>query len=175
MIKRLEQGFIKVNHFALGLMMFGMFVLVFTNIITRYFFSYSINWAEELARYLMVWTAFLGAGLGMREGRHVAIEVLHDYLPKQVRPFLRAFVGLIIITFMAILAYIGYKYASVTMVQQSPVLRWPIGLVYMVIPIGAIIFILQFITVFRDYMEQPAIDTVSDTDMDDEEEGGKKE
>lgn len=175
MIKRLEQGFIKANYFALGLMMFGMFVLVFTNIITRYFFSYSINWAEELARYLMVWTAFLGIGLGMREGRHVAIEVLHDYLPKRVRPLLRAFVGLIIIAFMVSLAYIGYRYASVTMVQQSPVLRWPIGMIYMVIPIGAIIFILQFITIFRDYMHQPAVDTVLDEDLDEGQEGGEKE
>lgn len=138
--------------------MFAMFVLVFMNIISRYFFGYSFNWAEELARYLMVWTAFLGAGLGMREGRHVAIEVLHDFLPKKIRRYFRAFVGLVIIAFMGILAYLGYEYAINSLAQASPVLRWPIGLVYMAIPIGAVLFVLHFTTVFRDYMDQPSIE-----------------
>lgn len=162
MLKKLEKGLVRINQIVLGLMVFAMFLLVFTNVVTRYVFSYSINWAEELARYLMVWTAFLGAGLGMREGQHVAIEILHDYLPKPLRGYVKAFVGLVIIGFMGILVYLGAQYALVSWDQNSPVLRWPMGIIYLAIPIGASLFILHLVFVFKEYMQRDSIEDFID-------------
>jgi TRAP-type transport system small permease protein len=162
MLKKLETGLVKLNQVVLGLMVFVMFLLVFTNVVTRYIFSYSINWAEELARYLMVWTAFLGAGLGMREGQHVAIELLHDYLPKPIRKIVKAFVGIVIIGFMAILVYLGVQYALVSMDQNSPVLRWPMGLIYSAIPIGASLFILHLVFIFKEYIQRDSSEEIEE-------------
>jgi TRAP-type C4-dicarboxylate transport system permease small subunit len=158
MLKKFENGLVKINQIVLGLMVFVMFLLVFTNVITRYIFSYSINWAEELSRYLMVWTAFLGAGLAMREGQHVAIEILHEYLPKSFRKYFKAFIGLLIIGFLGILAYLGFQYALVSMEQNSAVLRWSMGMIYMAVPIGAILFIIHLVLVFKEYMHRESIE-----------------
>lgn len=153
MLKRVEKLFVRLNGAVVALMMFLMYVLVFANVITRYIFKFSLNWTDELARFLMIWTVFLGAGLAMREGRHVAIEILQDLLPGRYKKYFRAFIGLLILAFMAVLVVLGYQYAQAMMATKSAVLRWPIGMVYMVIPIGSLAFILHLATVFRDYME----------------------
>jgi len=71
MLKRLENGFVLVSRAIIGLMMLAMFGMVFTNVVTRYGFGFSIGWAEEVSSFLMIWVTYLGAGLAMREGRHV--------------------------------------------------------------------------------------------------------
>ena len=153
MLRRIEKWFVQANQAVVALTMFLMYLLVSVNVITRYMFKFSLNWTDEIARFLMIWTVFLGAGLAMREGRHVAIELLQNYLPKKLRKYFRAFVGIIILTFLSILVVLGYQYAQGTMAILSPVLRWPIGMVYMAIPFGLLVFMLHLMTIFSDYME----------------------
>ncbi len=52
--------------------------IVFVNVVLRYTTGDSIVWAEEVARHLMIWVTFLGAGLVLRFGGHVAIDALHQ-------------------------------------------------------------------------------------------------
>ncbi|MFZ5816615.1 MAG: TRAP transporter small permease [Bacillota bacterium] len=153
MLKRLDEFFVKLNGALLLTLLGVMFLLVFTNVVTRYLFGFSMNWAEEAARYLMIGTAFLGAGLAMREGKHVAIEIVQSWLPRPVQRALRALVGLIILAFMSVLMVLGYQYTQFGMGQETAALQIPAGAVYLVIPIGAAAFILHMIAIFREYVE----------------------
>ena len=78
----LERAFVRVNQWLVVALMGSMAMLVFVNVITRYVFNFSIIWAEEFSQYLMIWIAYLGAGLALREGRHVAVEMLQDRCPR---------------------------------------------------------------------------------------------
>ena len=78
---RFERYLVAANRAIIFLMMAVMATLVFVNVVTRYVFNFSIIWAEEVSQYLMIWIAYLGAGLALREGRHVAVEMLQDRLP----------------------------------------------------------------------------------------------
>ena len=80
-----EQLLLAGNRWALILMMGSMACLVFANVIARYLFNDSIIWVEEFTQFEMIWITFLGAGLALREGRHVAVEILEDYLPAGLR------------------------------------------------------------------------------------------
>jgi len=153
MLRRLESCFVKANQSVIAASLFIMYFLVFINVITRYIFGFSLNWTDELARFLMIWTVFLGAGLAMREGRHVAIDLLQSFLPKSIRKYFRIIIGVIILGFLGLLVILGYQYALRTMGILSPVLRWPMGAVYMAIPFGLLVFILHFVTIFSDYIE----------------------
>lgn len=154
MIKRIDHWFVKANEFVICVLFFAMFVLVFTNVVTRYVFSFSLNWAEELSRYMMIAMAYLGAGLAMREGQHVAIESLQERLPKPIRRWLRAFVSVIHLAFMGFLTYLGYQYAAFAMDQETAALQWPVGLFYMAMPIGALAFALHVLAIFRTDMDK---------------------
>lgn len=155
MIKRLERGLLLTNQIVLAVFMTIMFIFVFANVVTRYIFNFSINWAEEISRYLMIWVAYLGMGLAMREARHVAIELLQDRLPKVGRRLLRAVVGVILILFMAVLTVLGFRYAVFALDHETAALQWSMGLIYLTIPIGAILFLLYMVTTWREYIERP--------------------
>ncbi|KIL34372.1 hypothetical protein SD71_20305 [Cohnella kolymensis] len=149
MLARIEKWFVGLNRLVIGILIIIMFLLVMGNVTARYFFESSFNWAEELASTIMIWITFLGIGLAMREGQIVAIETLYDYIPKRIAQYVRALVVLVVIAFMGFLVYLGFSYSKVTMSQLSASLRWPLGLIYMAVPIGSILFILHVIAIFR--------------------------
>lgn len=153
-LRRLERAFVWVNQALITVMMMVMATLVFTNVVTRYGFGFSLNWSEELSRYLMVWVAYLGAGLAMREGRHVAIEYVQGLLPRRWAPYARGFVGLLILAFLVALALLGTQLSQFAWRQRTPVLGLPQGAVYLAIPIGAVLFGLHLILVAKDYVRQ---------------------
>lgn len=155
MLKRLEQGLVLANKSLLIIFMSVMFALVFLNVVTRYVFDFSLNWAEELSRYLMIWTAYLGMGIAMLENRHVAIDMLQDRLPAGARKALRAVNGAILIASIAALTYLGFRYSIFAWHHETASLQLSVGLMYLTIPIGSIMFILYMITSFRDYVERP--------------------
>ena len=70
-------------------MMAVMVALVFTNVVTRYVFGFSVTWAEEFSQYLMVWIAFVGAGLAWRQSLRLFATL---YLVGSVTPGRAAYV-----------------------------------------------------------------------------------
>lgn len=165
MLKKLDRIFVITNLTVIGSMMFTMFALVFINVITRYFFGFSLNWAEELSRFLMISICFIGAGLGIREGRHVAIEFIVGLIPsKTIQKAIRIFNALIIIAFMIALTYLGLLYVESQLDQKSAVLRWNMGYIYLIIPIGALVFIMNLIATIKDYIEIQSIEDFEEKD-----------
>ena len=117
----------KINEILLLIAISIMFLLVFINVIGRYFFANSLSWAAEVSRYLMVSIAFLGMGLAMKQGRHSAFYIFQDLLPQSLRKFVRIIIALIIIAIMCILLVLGAQYAFKYMGNLTEVLRWPVG------------------------------------------------
>lgn len=155
MFARIETGFVRLNQAVVVLLMGGMALLVFTNVVTRYVFGFSLNWAEESSRYAMIWVTYLGAGLAMREGRHVAIEYVQSLLPARWVPWVRGLVALVVLAFMVVLVMVGTDIVDRAWRQRTPVLGWPMGAMYLSIPIGAGLFALHFLLVLRTWLQQP--------------------
>lgn len=133
-------------------MMAAMVALVFTNVVSRYIFNVSIIWAEELSQYLMVWITFLGAGLAMREGRHVAVEMLQDALPPRLARTARVIVVISILAFLATLVVLGFMFVSFAWEQETPVMNIPTGIPYLAVPIGAFLFFVHMAFISGDYL-----------------------
>lgn len=154
-MKRFEDWLLRINKVVLVTFMILMFLLVFLNVVTRYIFKFSLNWAEEISRYCMIWCAYLGMGLAMRENRHVAIEMLQDRVPAPVRRALRALNGVVLIAFMIALTALGVRYSVFAWDHETAALQWSLGLMYLTVPIGALMFILYMVTMWRDYVNMP--------------------
>lgn len=153
-LARLERGFVALNQGVVIALMGWMAILVFANVVTRYAFGFSLNWAEEQARFAMIWVTYLAAGLAMREGRHVAIEYVQGLLPRRGAIALRAVVALVVLAFLAVLAWLGVEIAQFAWRQRTPVLGWPQGAMYLAIPIGAALFAIHFLIALRDWLRQ---------------------
>lgn len=147
-----ERGFIRINRALVGLAMAAIFALVFLNVVLRYGFGASLSWVEEVARFLMIWGAFLGAGLALREGRHVAIDLVQDRLPAAARRLLRFLIAVAMLAFLVGLAYLGARFVIFGWDKVTMALQISRGIPYLAVPIGCAFFAVHLALFFRRFL-----------------------
>ena len=113
-MKTFESYFLAINKWLLIIMLAVMSLIIFANVILRYTTSISIEWAEEVARHLMIWLTFVGCGPVLRYGGHIAVENLQDALPRKVAIALRVLIALLVLGLFAFLAWFGLEYMDRT-------------------------------------------------------------
>src|SRR5262245_24684741 len=59
----------------------GLAFIVFLQFFTRYVLNDSLAWTEEIARYGLMWVAFIGGAVVVRKNSHIAVELLANILP----------------------------------------------------------------------------------------------
>jgi TRAP-type C4-dicarboxylate transport system permease small subunit len=155
-VGRAERVLVAVNGAVIVGLMGAMAVLVIANVVARYVFNHSFIWAEELSRYMMVWVGFLGSGLVLRVGAHIAVDVFQDLLPRRAAQALRA--GVVVVLAAALLAmlWLGGRYVEFAWGQETPVLNWNFGLVYLAIPIGALLMLVHLALIAAPYVRERA-------------------
>src|SRR5467141_2185228 len=55
--------------------------IVFLQFFTRYVLNDSLAWTEEIARYGLMWLAFIGGAVVTRKKTHIAVELLGNLMP----------------------------------------------------------------------------------------------
>src|SRR6187549_2252422 len=98
-MKNFERWFLAANKWVLILLLAAMAIIIFTNVAMRYLTSQSLEWGEEVARHMMIWLTFLGAGPVLRYGGHIAVENLQDALPPKAAIAMRAVVAALLFAF----------------------------------------------------------------------------
>jgi TRAP-type C4-dicarboxylate transport system permease small subunit len=151
-MRKAEDVFVELNKWALILLLGAMSCIVFINVALRYLTNYSIPWAEEVARYMMVWMTFLGAGLTLRYGGHVAITNLMETLSPHVQRILRAVIAASLLAFFAVMIWVGYNYAMRMRFQLTPATRIPFSYIYAAIPVGFALMVAHLLLVVRGYV-----------------------
>ena len=154
MLEKFDRFFVRANQAVIGVMMLAMFVLVFINVLGRYGIGKTWAAAEEISTFLMIWVAYLGAGLALREGRHAAIDMLQDKLPPGWRRFLRVCLGLVMLVFFGVLAWLGIRMSIFGWSQETIATQIPTGIPYLAIPLGALIFCMHLVLTFKDWMDR---------------------
>ena len=102
-----EKWLLRANRWVLVALMATMAMLVFANVVSRYVLNYSLIWVEELTRYLMVWVGFLGAGLVLRLGAHIAVDAFQDLLPARAARALRVCIVVVLAVTFAAMTWLG--------------------------------------------------------------------
>jgi TRAP-type C4-dicarboxylate transport system permease small subunit len=144
-------AFVAANRWALVGLMGAIAALVIVNVIARYAFGKSFPWVEEASRYGMIWAAFLGAGPALRVGGHIAVESLVQALPPRAAVALRALLVALMAATLAAMVWLGWDYAVFAWEQESPVLGWSLGMVYLAIPVGAALALVHLLLVAREW------------------------
>jgi TRAP-type C4-dicarboxylate transport system permease small subunit len=147
-----ERWLVTLNRWFVIVLMAVMAVLVFVNVVSRYAFNHSLIWVEEVTRYMMVWVGFIGSGLVLRYGAHIAVDVFQDLLPTRAAQVLRALVVVVLAVAFAAMAWLGVEYVRFAWDQETPVLNWNFGLVYLAIPIGSMLMLAHLALVAGPYV-----------------------
>jgi TRAP-type transport system small permease protein len=156
---RFDRHFLRLNQALLMLLLALMAILVFANVVLRYTTGDSIVWAEELSRYLMIWLTFLGAGIVLRYGGHLAIDNLQNVVSARIGRLLRALIVLCIAGFALAMIWLGGLYILRAWAQTTPVMELPFGLVYSALPVGFVFLLLHLAMFVRGFLNTRAYDT----------------
>lgn len=159
-----DRAILAANRVAMIGALAAMSLIVFVNVALRYLTAESIVWAEEVARYLMIWLTFLGIGPVLRIGGHVAIDNLQDAVPPALARLLRLLIVAVILGFCVLLIWVGMGYARRTIVQTTPVLEIPFGYVAAAIPIGGALAIWHLAAIARGFVAGRRFEQVEELD-----------
>ncbi|UUZ77895.1 TRAP transporter small permease [Polaromonas sp. P1(28)-13] len=73
----------KAVEAVLAMLLLGMVLMVFGNVVLRYAFNSGIVVSEELSRFFFVWLTFIGAIVAMRDGSHLGMDNVVSKLPRR--------------------------------------------------------------------------------------------
>ncbi|MDA0350397.1 MAG: TRAP transporter small permease [Verrucomicrobia bacterium] len=123
----------------------GLMVLTTTaSIVTRFVIFNPLNFADPLAKYLMMWCAFLGVGLALRKAEHIAVEMLRDRLKGTPLILLEHLVDGVIFVFLGAVVFYGFGYALSGRESHDPfVFGVSMTIPYLSVPIGAGVALFQ--------------------------------
>lgn len=142
-MKILFRIFDRTIQSAVFLCVLGFVVFAFLQVISRFIFNFSIAWTEELCRYLFVWMVFLGAGIGVLQRKHIAVDIVPNLVPDRYRKYYNVLLDLMIIAFCLLLIRYGAVFASKAMRQRSPAMQIPLGYVYYGIILGGAVMLIN--------------------------------
>lgn len=137
---------IRLVEVGLVILLGGMAIMVFVNVVLRYGFNTGINFSEEAARYFFVWLTFIGAVVTFRENAHLGVETLVRLFGRSGRVICMLLSNLMIIGCMAVLFYGTWLQTPINASMVAPVtgmsMIWIFGVTFFTsIGIGLIAFI----------------------------------
>ena len=136
----------KVLRFIVIIMLSVMSVVVFAQVLFR-IVHLSIPWSEELSKYLLIWSTFLGAAICIRKGSLVGLEFLKNSLSEEKQKLLQTILNLIVCAMLLFLISVGFWAVRRVWFQITPVLKLSMGLMYAAIPVGSVFMLINQILV----------------------------
>lgn len=139
MIETLSREANRLAERVMAALIGAMTLLVGAQIAGRFLFSYSIFWSDELARFVLVWIAFLGMSVGVRRGAHPGVDSLVRAMPLAWARFTSlAAIGCCALFFLVMVGY-GALLVLRTWGQVSPSLGLRMGVPYLAVPTAGLL------------------------------------
>jgi len=140
-LERLKIIYQKPVELACVALMVAITAVVFLQVISRYVFNYPFDWPEEMARYLFVWVALLGAALALRRGAHFSIDALVKRFPASWRLIVPLLIHTTLGIFTLVVSVKGFQLALRVREQLSPGMEISMAYAYLSVPVSfAIMF-----------------------------------
>ena len=146
-----EDAEVTIEHHLEDWLAFAVFwmlgAIVFLQFFTRYVLNDSLSWTEEIARYGLMWLAFIGGAVVTRKKTHIAVELLGNLMkPSRLRTVLFATVDIVTLGFLGLLAWFSIAIVERMHNQTMTVFDLPMSYVYAGVSFGC------FLMLFRQIM-----------------------
>ncbi|GHV49555.1 hypothetical protein FACS1894216_00050 [Synergistales bacterium] len=139
--------------YVCGLGILAMGLILFYEVIRRYFFNSPTSWVQEAAVYIYGWTMLAGSAYTLMKGKHVRIDLIIERMPAKFQLVLDAGTSAIGAIFCAVVAWQAWEMvmSSVEHHKVSPtLLRLPQWIPQTALLVGFTLLTLQFIFIMCD-------------------------
>ena len=155
--KKASDGLNKICIIISVVLLGGMVVVTSAQIICRVFFT-ALSWSEELARYLLIWSTFIGAGCVYKSKGHISIDIVQNLFKHNRKKVLKIIVQLLCIILFIIAIVYGFRYMILMGSQKSAALLIPMKYMYLAIPIGCSIMCIHAICLLLEEIFEKEVD-----------------
>ena len=127
---------------------------VFYQFFTRYALNNSASWTEEIARYLLIGTVFVGAAIGVAKNNHIQVDLLYRYLPRAAARGLSTIVDLMRVAFFGGISVLTVQMMMKMGNYQMTIIDLPMNIVYGVCLFGFVACTARSVWVMRIHLKR---------------------
>ena len=109
---------------------------VFYQFFTRYALNDSASWTEEVARYLLIATVFIGIAAAVRRTRHIHVDFLYRLIPAKLGRALSTLIDAGRIAFFAIAVVLTIEMMTRMTYMKMTIIDLPMNIVFAVCAVG---------------------------------------
>ncbi|MCS7233505.1 MAG: TRAP transporter small permease [Synergistetes bacterium] len=135
----------------------GLQVVVFYSVIMRYLFRRPPYWSTEVTELMIIMLTFLAIAEVERLDKHIKFSLFVDWLPPRKKCIVNLINILIALAFIALMVWEGGKATWLVYskgMRVPSLLRTPLSLIYVFLPIGAGALGIQLVIRFLDELEK---------------------
>lgn len=127
---------------VLIVVMLGLMVIITgAQIICRIWFT-ALTWSDEVTRYLLIWSTFLGASVVYRHSGHISVTIVQDAVPPRLSKILRVAVHVICFVLFTVLLYFSCTYCM-KLNKTATTLPIKMKYIYLCVPISMVILMVH--------------------------------
>ena len=134
----------KVCSVLIVIMLGLMVVITAVQIICRTWFT-ALSWSDEVTRYLLIWSTFLGATCVYRHSGHISVTILQDKVPARIGQLMRVAVHAICLVLFAVLLHYSMRYCG-KLNKTATALPIKMKYIYLCLPISMGVLIVHALT-----------------------------
>ena len=153
-----------IEDYVVLIVFWALAAVVFAQFFSRYVLNSSIVWTEEVARYLLIATGFLGSVMAVRKRGHIYVEVFYRFLPPVVGRVMSTMVDIIKILFFAVGMYLAIRIMPIMKNQGMAALPLPMTYVYFPVMVGFIIMTIRSVQIAWQHLRSGYIPVINDPD-----------
>lgn len=75
----------QAEEILISLLLVGMTLLVFVEVVLRFVFNTGFLWFQELTLHISAWFVLLGASYGIKAGSHIGVDAAVRHLPDRIQ------------------------------------------------------------------------------------------
>ena len=138
-LRRTRQVLDKLLESVVIALVMALVAVVLWGVFTRFVLDSPSRWTEEVAKFLLMWVALLGAPVAHGRRQHLGFDYLAAKLDPEARRWLDFAAELVVIAFASVvMIYGGLLLLTETLAvnQITPALGMKMGHVYAVVPIS---------------------------------------
>ena len=122
-------------------------IMVFYNVILRYFFRKPVHWTTEITSLMLVFVTFLGTAYMIRENKHIKFTLIYERITgnkRKLADVINSLAGGIFSFVLCWEAWKATKIAYITNMKMPSIVETPYWIPYFLITIGAFMMGMEF-------------------------------
>jgi TRAP-type C4-dicarboxylate transport system permease small subunit len=143
-----------IEAWAALLFFWALGLTVFYQFFTRYVMNDSAAWTEEIARYLLIATVFVGAAIGVAKNNHIQVDFFYRFMPHWLGRAMALLTDALRIAFLGAAVLLTWQMMQKMDSYKMTIVDLPMNLVYGVCLAGFVGMLLRSLWVARIHWQR---------------------